>query len=155
MFGATAANDFSHVVLASRFDGSTWSVLQPVPLPDDIGVSSRFSESMVIDGTQAVIGSPGNPLELEYAYLYEWSENAWRFVEQLTPFIEDWQGGSDYGATVDMSDGYIFVGAPYDRLRTFDLPRYGAVYVFSNEPAFCFEDGRCVCEQGVNDCEAP
>ena len=155
MFGTLTASDFTEEVLSAHFDGSTWSALQTVPVPDEFGVSSRFGESLVIDGLQAVIGAPGNPQELEYAHLYTWSNDAWRFVEHLTPFIEDWRGGTDYGVTVDMSDGYIFVGAAFDRLRTYDTPTDGAVYVFSNEPAFCFEDGRCVCEQGTADCESP
>ena len=104
-------------------------------LESPFGTSSQaFAASAAVDCSRILIGATGRNgtgLNSGLVFLYRKSAGVWRLSQMLAPLGAI--GGEDFGRSVAMAHGSIFVGAP-NALPSFvfnESSQGGAVYVFS------------------------
>ena len=169
MFGEAVALNGDHILItapyglnavgrvwASTHWNGMWTAFSELEVPQEQFnfVSSDYGMSLDVENGLAVIGSPGRPLELDGVFLFEWTNGAWRFVESVVPYEETWREYMSFGFDVALSDGVIIVGAETDDVRG-DETDYGSAFIVTHEAALCLTSGACLCEPGVDYCEAP
>ncbi len=111
--------------------GSTWS-LQSKLFASDAQNGDCFGCSVAVSGTWAVVGAAfedgSGPPTTESGAVYVFSrvaQNLW--IEQQKLVASDSAPGAAFGVSVALSDGNLFVGAPFDAEQD---PNAGAVYRF-------------------------
>ncbi|MFL0804515.1 MAG: cadherin-like beta sandwich domain-containing protein [Agarilytica sp.] len=77
----------------------------PTPTASDL-----FGSSVAVSGDTIVVGAPGTNSSAGAAYIYVLAGTDWVFDERIT--ANDAAAGSEFGASVSVSDGVILVGAP-------------------------------------------
>jgi hypothetical protein len=110
-----------------RNNNGSWEFEQKL-LPDSSASSKRFGTSVAISGDYAIVGTPTEQVNQKYgaAYIFHREASGWQLVQRLTADISTF--GDDFGASVALTDGYAFVGAPNVDASGINS---GVVYVFA------------------------
>ena len=98
-------------------------------LPTGAGDRAWLGYAVAMDGDTAVLGAPlADDLadDAGAAYVYTWNDSAWVEAGQL--LAGDGAASDEFGTSVAVSGGTIFVGAPLHDAAALDA---GAVYVFN------------------------
>ncbi len=125
--GFNAAGDVS--IFAKSTTGAPWQ-LAAILTSLSPTTSGRFGASVALQGDVLVVGSPETvvstgAVQRGRAYVYERINSVWQLVKVLEPLDGTNQG--NFGMSVDVSDGFIVVGAPY--VTNASALETGAVYV--------------------------
>ena len=104
-------------------------------IPNDITKSDKFGESVDIDKTIIAVGSSmkneyGKRMWGQFISTKKNSDD-WVQTSKLTLPRELAKAGDQFGRAVSLSDGYLFVGAPYYDTNGKDG---GAVFVYEKNP---------------------
>jgi len=105
--------------------GGVWKE-QATLTASDAATDSFFGYSVAIDGSIIVIGAYGNTGYIGSAYVFTQSGAAWTQLLELGP--PDGTAGEFFGASVAVSGGVAFAGAPGKNIG--NLQSAGEAYVF-------------------------
>jgi choice-of-anchor B domain-containing protein len=99
-------------VYAYHYDaaGGAWHELGKLPAPPDVGAQAAYGISLGISGNHALVGAPGQDGGQVYTFRYDAAAGGWQFSGALAR--PDGGPGNGFGASVFMTDGGAFVGAP-------------------------------------------
>jgi hypothetical protein len=121
MFGAIGENANRGAAYTFSRDGDTWTVDQRIA-PDDLEESDNFGFSLALSNGYAVIGANGKNAFKGTAYVYK--NNSISMILQSQLFTSDGMNGDNFGCSVSILDGHIFVGSKDQRNFI------GATYIF-------------------------
>ena len=121
-------------VYGFRRSGNDWGNAQIIR-PTSRGVEDRFGWSVAADGDFIIVGAfldDDNGTDSGRAFVFQYgadggNPNIWVERDQLLP--SDVAAGSQFGASVGISNGYAVVGAP-NAAKTAGTPNSGTAYVF-------------------------
>lgn len=119
--GAPNHNDGLGAVVVFQNDNGSWEMVQTIANPDTAG--ANFGSAIATNGMNLVVGAPQR--EGGSAYVYSADNNEWSLEGTLNSRQVDER--SQFGATVNVRDGQIFVGAPRYNAAS------GAVIVFNKD----------------------
>jgi hypothetical protein len=120
------------------FDGQAWrpfalakdNYMTPVErTPEGAHPFNNFGSSVAIYGDYAIVGAPGdtaNGVNQGAAYIFHRGPDGWE--QQAKLHASNGAAGDQFGASVDIWNDYVAIGAPYKAISN-ELMR-GRVYVF-------------------------
>ncbi|MCB2182132.1 MAG: FG-GAP repeat protein [Desulfobulbaceae bacterium] len=109
--GANDNGDSSGAVYVFLFNGSSWVEVQKLTADDGAGWD-KFGQSVVVSGSNAVVGAPGDNVAdvlSGSAYIFENNMGTWMQVQKLT--ASDGASWDKFGCSLSMSGTDILVGA--------------------------------------------
>ncbi len=119
----------SEASVLERVNGA-WAHTHTIVNPRWDSQNFRFGASVAVDQHRIVIGDPRQVLNQSRAYVYSRIAAGWGRDATLTPQYET-VGAADFGASVDVQDDLVVVGAPSFRSPT-NTPQ-GRAYVFQGD----------------------
>ncbi|MEM7799582.1 MAG: hypothetical protein AAF633_10360 [Chloroflexota bacterium] len=134
-FAADGRRPRSGLVYIFRDSGSGWVPSGYIQASDGVQ-DDRFGFAVSLDWPYIAIGASsddngGNDAGSVYIYEYEASGNAWNFRTTIVP--NDLSQEARFGFSVDLDDGNLIVGAPFDDLQAGN--EAGSAYVYSGSGA--------------------
>jgi hypothetical protein len=134
------------VVMLERIDGA-WQFQQLINMPDGTS-GNRFGESLGLWGETLVVGAPEkdfstNLRDAGAAYIYQFDDEQWHFVQKLTNSIVD--GGGFFGRTVEVVESTIYVRGWHNDPIVYDN-YIGTVSIYHRSP-----DGMWVLENRLSE----
>jgi len=127
------------VYVIKRNGSGVWSVVQKL-VPNDRVAYEYFGQSVSIDGTQAIIGSPYNSTDASNlnnvtsagaAYLFNLNGNVWSQTQKIVAPTRN--SGDLFGYSVSVSSAFAAIGCPSqdtDASNLNPLTDAGATYVY-------------------------
>jgi hypothetical protein len=116
------------------FGGGTWNLQTTI---NSTTVANRFGQSVDIDGTYAVIGTPGPASNTGSVRAYRRTGSAWNIMLPIN--LPTPETGAGFGLSVSMSGPYVIVGRELDGSNAsylFKLIPAGTSWEFVREISF-------------------
>jgi hypothetical protein len=128
--GVAGVDQYSGAIHVLRRDGGGWADGESAPAfrEPSIGAGDLFGAAVALLYGVLVVGAPGEPRAdgaAGTAYVYDVTGDEPRRLARLTALTP--QAGAAFGASVQISSGWIIVGAPIESLTGDGV---GAVYAF-------------------------
>lgn len=128
--GVTENANHAAAVYEYRWEGQAWNRVAEITPPE--GARRAFGEAVALQGDSLAVGDPSDA-ELAFTsgavHLYRWQDPAWEHIGRITPGVA--AGDAGFGSVLEIEQGLLFVGAPYDDSRG---NAAGAVYLCPFEP---------------------
>ncbi|MEQ8318284.1 MAG: GC-type dockerin domain-anchored protein [Phycisphaerales bacterium] len=117
---ASVAGDQTGAAFVFDFDGERWTQSGVIE-PSEPNYPSAFGGQVEVEGSLAVVS------DYPVVYVFEETGAGWTNRQRITAPDASMGGGEYFGATMELVNGWLFVGALLDGLAG---DRVGAVYVF-------------------------
>jgi len=101
---------------------------------------AHFGQAIAIDGDRVLVGAPATACAVGEncgsAYVFRWEDGTW--VEEASFTAPDADFNDEFGTSVAIEGGLIFIGAPNDNSH------FGAVYVFRHDGTIWLTAGKII-----------
>ncbi|MHC5112140.1 MAG: hypothetical protein ACYTHJ_19950 [Planctomycetota bacterium] len=117
------------------YSGGNWTYVARLD-PEDISAGDRFGEAVVIEGSLAVVGAPGDDSAAPNGgavHVFELIGNVWTHVAAFTP--DDAEPADGFGQTLALTGNDLFIGAPgvdagvMDVGATYSYRKFGGLWI--------------------------
>jgi len=119
----------ANLVYVYNLDGDNWPEEGTrLPALGDPKLSGRFGFSVAVSGARMVVGAPRDESTAGSAYVFDFDEDAGKWLESEKLTASDKAEHDDFGSSVAIHQDTVVVGAHKDSAS---VPNPGAVYVFN------------------------
>jgi hypothetical protein len=114
-----------------NLDGKDWPLEEATLTARDSEFGDRFGWSVAVNGARVVVGAPRDESTAGSAYVFDFDEEAWKWLETKKLTASDKAEHDDFGFSVAIHQDTVVVGAPKNTSKEVSNP--GAVYVFNHD----------------------